>query len=199
MLGKRPLGTHREELKGNRGLSLRRTPRASQAILGITLILAFSPGRITWAQRLWGFAHPWPVLDEQPFPRRHTPQPLLAAGIGPGPFHPARHPAAPPFVEKPLIYLRVCTSKMITPVPFRIPGTGIKACAMSCECDDGAFGIGLYDTKRLASFCSVAAETICPWQIKTISPSSPAGVPVPVQFTDPQIVSCRLLESRPWE
>lgn len=104
-----------------------------------------------------------------------------------------------PFWRKLSPYFRICTSDMITPVPFNVPGTRIKACAMACKCDDGAFGIGLYTTKRLTSLCSVAAESICPWQIKTISPSSPIGLTLPMQFTESQIVGCRLLESRPWE
>ena len=104
-----------------------------------------------------------------------------------------------PYTKKLAPYFRICTSDMITPVPFNVPGTRVKACAMACKCDDGAFGIGLYSTKRLASLCSVAAESICPWQIKTISPSSPVGLTLPMQFTDSQIVACRLLESRPWE
>jgi hypothetical protein len=104
-----------------------------------------------------------------------------------------------PYAKKLAPYLRVCTSDMITPVPFNVPGTRVKACAMACKCDDGAFGIGLYSTKRLTALCSVAAEAICPWQIKTISPSSPVGLTLPIHFTDSQIVACRLLESRPWE
>lgn len=96
-------------------------------------------------------------------------------------------------------YFRVCTCDMIVPVPFRLPRTSIKACAMVCKCDDQAFGIGLYNTQRLLPFCSAAADTICPWQIKTISPSTPVGLPLPMQFTASQIVGCRLLESRPWE
>ncbi len=100
---------------------------------------------------------------------------------------------------KKLPYFRVCTSNMITPIPFRIPGTRSKACTMACQCDDGDFGIGLYTTRRLTSLCTVAAESICPWQLKTISPSSPAGIAMPLQLTNSQIVACRLLESRSWE
>ena len=96
-------------------------------------------------------------------------------------------------------YFRVCTCDMIVPVPFKLPGTRIKACAMACKCDDSAFGIGLYNTQQLLPFCSEAADTICPWQIRTISPSSPIGLPLPAQFTVSQIVGCRLLESRPWQ
>jgi hypothetical protein len=116
------------------------------------------------------------------------------------------HGGAPPrndyswrFGEKLSPYFRVCTCDMIAPVPFRLPGTRTRACAMACKCDDSAFGIGLYNTQRLLPFCSVAADTICPWQIRTISPSSPIGLPLPAQFTVSQIVGCRLLESRPWE
>jgi hypothetical protein len=116
-----------------------------------------------------------------------------SSGAGPG------QDLLRPYAKKLAPHFRICTSDMITPVPFNVPGTRVKACAMACKCDDGAFGIGLYTTKRLASLCSVAAEAICPWQIKTISPSSPAGLTLPLHFTDSQIVACRLLESRPWE
>ncbi len=103
------------------------------------------------------------------------------------------------FGEKLSPYFRVCTCDMIAPVPFSLPGTRTRACAMACKCDDSAFGIGLYNTQQLLPFCSVAADTICPWQIRTISPSSPIGLPLPAQFTVSQIVGCRLLESRPWQ
>lgn len=98
-----------------------------------------------------------------------------------------------------LPHFRVCTCEMLAPVPIKIPGTRTKVCAMACTCDDGAFGVGLYTSQRLVPTCSPAAETICPWQIKTISPSSPIGLALPLQFAVPQVVGCRLLESRPWE
>ena len=104
----------------------------------------------------------------------------------------------PRFGQKLSPYFRVCTCNMIIPIPIKIPGDG-TACATACKCDDGAFGIGLHATRHLVPFCSIASETICPWQIKTISPSSPVGLSLPVQFAVSQIVGCRLLESRPWE
>ena len=70
---------------------------------------------------------------------------------------------------------------------------------MACKCDDGAFGIGLYNVKQLQELCSEAADVLCPYQIKTISVATRFEPFSPVVITMSQIIGCRLLASRPWE
>jgi len=95
-------------------------------------------------------------------------------------------------------YFRVCICEQINDTPIRIPRSSRKACAMACKCDDGAFGIGLYDVKKLEEVCGVGASVICPWQIKTISAATLFSPILPAIVTLSQIIACRLLESRVW-
>lgn len=96
-------------------------------------------------------------------------------------------------------YFRVCICDQLIPVPVGFPRRRQQACAMTCKCDDGAFGIGLYNVKKLQEVCGEAADVICPVQIKTISAATRIGPFQPVLITLSQIIACRLIYSRPLE